>query len=56
MFEECPIDITASFGSVTLMPTHVRHDRFMEQLLNVADTCLYQAKNAGRNRVVSAEM
>jgi diguanylate cyclase (GGDEF)-like protein len=55
-FVGCEIDITASFGSVTLIPNDNGHVRYMEQVLNVADTCLYQAKNSGRNRVVSAEM
>jgi diguanylate cyclase (GGDEF)-like protein len=55
-FVGCEIDITASFGSVTLIPNHNDNVRYMEQVLNVADTCLYQAKNDGRNRVVSAEM
>jgi diguanylate cyclase (GGDEF)-like protein len=50
------IDITASFGSVTIMPATKGDSRFSEQILNIADTCLYQAKNAGRNQVISAEM
>jgi diguanylate cyclase (GGDEF)-like protein len=55
-FLGCEIDITASFGAVTLSPTINGTVRYMEQVLNVADTCLYQAKNSGRNRIVSAEM
>jgi len=55
-FAGCDIEVTASFGTVTLIPTHKENTRVMEQVLNIADTCLYQAKNAGRNRVVSAEM
>jgi diguanylate cyclase (GGDEF)-like protein len=55
-FLGCEIDITASFGAVTLIPTINDTVRYMEQVLNVADTCLYQAKNSGRNRIVSAEM
>lgn len=55
-FVGCEIDITASFGSVTIIPTNTVRVRYMEQVLNVADTCLYQAKNAGRNQIVSAEM
>jgi diguanylate cyclase (GGDEF)-like protein len=55
-FAGCEIQVTASFGTVTLIPTHKENARVMEQVLNVADTCLYQAKNAGRNQVVSAEM
>ncbi len=52
----CPIAITASFGLLTLLPSISGAPRFLEQVLNVADTCLYQAKNNGRNQVVSAEM
>jgi diguanylate cyclase (GGDEF)-like protein len=55
-FAGCEIEVTASFGTVTLIPSHNENTRVMEQVLNIADTCLYQAKNAGRNRVVSAEM
>jgi len=55
-FTGCDINITVSFGTVTLIPTYKENTRVMEQVLNVADTCLYQAKNAGRNQVVSAEM
>jgi diguanylate cyclase (GGDEF)-like protein len=55
-FDGHTIDITASFGSVTLIPTDDGNVRYMEKVLNVADTCLYQAKNDGRNRVVSAEI
>lgn len=56
VFADCEINITASFGSVTLIPTHKGNARIMEQVLNVADTCLYQAKNSGRNQVVTSEM
>jgi diguanylate cyclase (GGDEF)-like protein len=52
----CEIDITASFGSATVVPSLNKTTRFMEQVLNVADTCLYQAKNNGRNQVVTAEL
>ncbi|MDA8430309.1 MAG: diguanylate cyclase [Geobacteraceae bacterium] len=55
-FAGCEIEITASFGSVTVIPSFNGQVRYMEQVLNVADTCLYQAKNSGRNRIVSAEM
>jgi len=50
------INITASFGLVTLLASISGTQRSLEQVLNVADTCLYQAKNGGRNQVVSAEM
>jgi diguanylate cyclase (GGDEF)-like protein len=52
----CSIPLTASFGLVTLVPSIGAPLRYLEQVLNVADTCLYQAKNNGRNQVVSAEM
>jgi diguanylate cyclase (GGDEF)-like protein len=52
----CEIDITASFGSATVIPTFNESARYMEQVLQVADSCLYQAKNNGRNQVVSAEV
>jgi diguanylate cyclase (GGDEF)-like protein len=55
-FEGCEIAVTASFGSVTLIPSVNGTVRYMEKVLNIADTCLYQAKNDGRNRIVSAEM
>jgi diguanylate cyclase len=40
------INITASFGISTLKP-----DISVEESISVADYALYQAKNAGRNRV-----
>jgi diguanylate cyclase (GGDEF)-like protein len=41
--------ITASFGATTALPGHRISP---ETLLRVADECLYDAKRAGRNRVV----
>jgi diguanylate cyclase (GGDEF)-like protein len=52
----CEIAVTASFGAATLPPDDRGAVQYMEQVLRLADTCLYQAKHAGRNRVVSAEM
>lgn len=52
----CEIDITASFGAVTITPTESRHIIQSEQFLHQADKCLYQAKNSGRNRVVAVKM
>jgi diguanylate cyclase (GGDEF)-like protein len=52
----CEIAVTASFGAATLPPDERGAIQYMEQVLKLADTCLYQAKHAGRNRVVSAEM
>lgn len=50
------INITASFGLVTLIPSTTAPPRFLEQVLGVADSCLYRAKGGGRNQVVLAEM
>ncbi|MGV8837880.1 GGDEF domain-containing protein, partial [Cellvibrio sp.] len=43
------IHITASFGVATL-----KTNENLEQLFKAADTALYRAKAAGRNRVVTA--
>lgn len=52
----CEIDVTASFGAVTISPTESRNIINTEQFLHLVDKCLYQAKNSGRNRVVQARM
>jgi len=52
----CEIDVTASFGAVTIAPTESRNIIHMEQFLQLADKCLYQAKESGRNRVVQQLM
>lgn len=44
------VKVTASFGVATLNASET-----LEQLFNNADKALYQAKNDGRNRVVTAE-
>jgi PleD family two-component response regulator len=41
--------LTASFGSTTALPGHRIS---AETLLRIADESLYEAKRAGRNRVV----
>lgn len=46
------ISITASFGISCCNPGDPENLRAAETLLNEADQCLYQAKKAGRNRVV----
>ena len=47
---------TVSFGAVTVEPAESNRNRSLEEVFNLADLCLYQAKEQGRNRVVSAEM
>lgn len=47
------IAITSSFGAVTRHHADGREDNMAELLLQRADQCLYQAKQEGRNRVVS---
>ncbi|WP_250658467.1 GGDEF domain-containing protein [Alkalimarinus coralli] len=44
------IPLTISLGTATFI-----HDEKLESLLERSDKALYEAKNAGRNRVVSAE-
>jgi diguanylate cyclase (GGDEF)-like protein len=49
--------ITASFGVTSFTPGGQKEDLTMAAaLVERADTCLYQAKNEGRNRVVSAQL
>jgi diguanylate cyclase (GGDEF)-like protein len=49
--------ITASFGVTSFTPADQKEDQNMAAALVVrADTCLYQAKKEGRNRVVSAQL
>jgi two-component system cell cycle response regulator len=45
-----PISITASLGVATMMAG----EELLEQLLHRADAALYQAKESGRNRVISS--
>ncbi len=47
------INVTASFGAATLVPSFTESRRTIEQILKVADSCLYQAKDNGRNQAVS---
>lgn len=46
--------ITASLGVATYDPSLVQEPPDMEKLISIADKALYQAKQAGRNRVISA--
>lgn len=49
------LKVTASFGTVTLVPDRQGMKTSAQELIQRADTCLYQAKQAGRNRVVADE-
>lgn len=52
----CEFEITVSFGLVAIVPNGCDETPlYVEQVLHVADACLYKAKNEGRNRVVSTE-
>ena len=46
------VNISASFGTVTLLPDSQTDKISAGELLQRADVCLYQAKQSGRNRVV----
>lgn len=46
--------ITASLGVATYDPSLLQEQPDMEKLISIADKALYQAKQEGRNRVVSA--
>ena len=52
-FEGIPLRITISCGTATLQP-RPRNYETPEQVHRAADAAMYRAKNAGRNRVVSA--
>lgn len=47
-WDDQELSLTASFGATSLMPA----DRDIDQLVERADRALYEAKSAGRNRVV----
>ena len=48
--QQGPISVTVSIG-LALVPDHART---AEELIAVADSALYQAKDSGRNRVIAA--
>jgi len=49
------LSITASFGTVTRKPADDMSGTNTDLLLQQADQCMYQAKQEGRNRVISAQ-
>ena len=49
---ETSLQVTASFGVVSLLPTHNE----AETVIRAADAALYRAKSSGRNCVVETEM
>ncbi len=54
-FRQESISVTASFGAVTRTPSDNGSGSTADQLLHLADQCLYEAKQQGRNRVVAAQ-
>ena len=50
LFEGKPVTVTASIGIALLTPD----DKDIETVISRADKAMYQAKNDGRNRVISA--
>ena len=49
--------LTASFGVATIAATEShRETTTAEMILQLADSCLYQAKNSGRNKVISSRV
>jgi diguanylate cyclase (GGDEF)-like protein len=54
--ETGPVSMTVSFGVASVDDEDTGNginEKFMEKLINRADQALYQAKNSGRNKVVS---
>jgi diguanylate cyclase (GGDEF)-like protein len=47
--------LTASFGTVTVVPDDTSRTATVDTVLHLADSCLYQAKEQGRNRVVATQ-
>lgn len=48
--------MTASFGAVTISPLSSQVPSTVDSVLHNSDTCLYQAKLEGRNRIISRQI
>lgn len=49
------IEVTVSFGAITIENTSLMEEMNMDVILAKADECLYRAKETGRNRVVAVQ-
>lgn len=47
--------LTISFGAVTILPGDYTKPVTLDEVLMSADSCLYKAKNGGRNRIVATQ-
>jgi len=55
MVQEGAVDVTVSFGAITIENTSLIDEMSMDVILGKADECLYRAKETGRNRVIAVQ-
>jgi len=55
MVQEGAVDVTVSFGAITIENTSLIDEMSMDVILGKADECLYRAKATGRNRVIAVQ-